>query len=68
MAPMTKQGAPLEPDDAPLIDPGRNLGLRLLGLLGALSFLMLGLATVLIPLLQSAPPPPLPASPSRPTA
>ncbi|MBM5802695.1 MAG: hypothetical protein FJ078_01025 [Cyanobacteria bacterium K_DeepCast_35m_m2_155] len=39
-------------DDLPLVDPGRNLGLRLLALVGALSFLMLGLASVLVPLLQ----------------
>lgn len=51
-----------EAEDQPLIDPGRNLGLRLLALLGAFSFLMLGLGSVLIPLLRlpQAPPTPLP--------
>lgn len=47
-------------DEGPLVDPGRPLGLRLLALLGAVSFLMLGLSTVLLPLLQPSPPPPLP--------
>lgn len=47
-------------DDAPLRDPGRPLGLRLLALLGAFSFLMLGLAGVLMPLLAPAVKPPLP--------
>ena len=37
-------------DDAPLEDRGRGLGLRLLALLGALSFVMLGLSS-LAPLL-----------------
>ncbi|MEB3234372.1 MAG: hypothetical protein VKM98_02995 [Cyanobacteriota bacterium] len=55
-------------DDAPLVDPGRNLGLRLLALLGAFSFLMLGLASVLIPLLQSPPPSPSPTLPRQPSS
>lgn len=55
-------------DDLPLVDPGRNLALRLLALLGAFSFLMLGLASVVVPLLQAPPPPPLPDQRSRPTA
>lgn len=56
-------------DDAPLVDPGRPMGLRLLGLLGALAFVILGLSTVLLPLLQPAPPqtpPPLPDQRGRP--
>lgn len=43
------------PDEAPLVDQGRGLGLRLLALLGAVSFLMLGVSS-LTPLLQPAPP------------
>ncbi len=39
------------------MDPGRSLGLRLLALLGALSFLMLGISSI-APLLQPLPPPP----------
>ena len=46
-------------DDAPLVDRGRALGLRLLALVGALSFVMLGLSS-LAPLLQPPPPPPMP--------
>ena len=50
-------------DDEPLIDPGRPIGLRLLALVGAASFLMIGVAS-LVPLLEwlrqpSAPPSPL---------
>ncbi|MEB3352660.1 MAG: hypothetical protein VKM34_00255 [Cyanobacteriota bacterium] len=37
------------------MDRGRGVGLRLLALLGAFSFLMLGVSS-LIPLLQPAPP------------
>lgn len=44
-------------NDVPLVDPGRSMGLRLLALLGALSFLMLGVSSIL-PLLQ--PPSPVP--------
>ena len=43
------------PDEEPLVDRGRGLGLRLLALLGAISFLMLGVSS-LTPLLQPAPP------------
>ncbi|MCP9928802.1 hypothetical protein [Cyanobium sp. CH-040] len=46
-------------DDEPLVDPGRSLVLRLLALLGAFSFLMIGLSS-LVPLLRPPPPPPLP--------
>lgn len=46
-------------DDEPLVDPGRGLALRLLALLGAFSFLMLGLSS-LVPLLRPPPPPPMP--------
>lgn len=51
------------PEDAMPIDRGRPLGLRLLALLGALAFVMLGLS-VIAPLLQPAPPParPLPGN------
>lgn len=38
-----------------LVDRGRGLGLRLLALLGALSFLMLGLSSI-APLLRPLPP------------
>lgn len=60
----TSAGAPPD-DEAPLIDPGRSLGLRLLALLGAFSFVMLGLSSVLVPLLQQPPPPPLPDQRNR---
>ena len=57
---------PEPPDDDPLEDRGRGLGLRLLALLGAFSFLMLGLSSI-APLLQPSqppsPPPQLPPSP-----
>jgi hypothetical protein len=46
-------------EDEPLVDPGRGLGLRLLALLGAFSFLLLGISSI-APLLQPAPPPELP--------
>ena len=45
--------------DEPLVDPGRSLGLRLLALLGAVSFVMLGLSSI-APLLQPPAAPPLP--------
>ena len=45
-------------DDWP-VDRGRPLGLRLLALVGALSFLMLGLSVV-APLLSPRPPSPQP--------
>jgi hypothetical protein len=41
------------------VDRGRPLGLRLLALLGAFSFLMLGVSS-LVPLLRPPPPPPMP--------
>ncbi len=56
---------PLPPDRPPdkedelLEDPGRGLGLRLLALLGAFSFLMLGISSM-APLFQPTPSPPLP--------
>ena len=43
-------------DDAPLEDRGRSLGLRLLALLGAFAFVMLGLSS-LVPLLHPEPSP-----------
>ena len=46
-------------DDEPLVDPGRSLALRLLALLGAFSFLMIGLSS-LVPLLRQPPPTPMP--------
>ena len=46
-------------DDEPLVDPGRSLALRLLALLGAFSFLMIGLSS-LVPLLRPPPPPSMP--------
>ena len=48
-----------EDDDELPVDRGRGLGLRLLALLGALSFLMLGISTI-APLLQPAPSPEMP--------
>ena len=48
-----------EDDDELPVDSGRGLGLRLLALLGALSFLMLGISSI-APLLQQAPPPEMP--------
>lgn len=47
-------------DDEPLVDPGRSLPLRLLALLGAASFLMLGISSVVVPLMQPPDPPPMP--------
>ncbi|MEY4430796.1 MAG: hypothetical protein RLZZ533_732 [Cyanobacteriota bacterium] len=56
---------PLDDGDWP-VDPGRPWGLRLLALVGALSFVMLGLSS-LLPLLQPQPdgprPQPAPAQP-----
>lgn len=51
---------PLEvDDDEPLVDRGRGLGMRLLALLGAFSFVLLGISSI-APLLQPPPPPPMP--------
>jgi hypothetical protein len=49
------------PDGAeePLEDRGRSLGLRLLALLGAFAFLMLGISSI-VPLLQPPGPAPMP--------
>jgi len=52
-------------DDEPLIDPGRPIGLRLLALVGAASFLMIGIAS-LVPLLEWLRQPPAPPSPLDP--
>ena len=50
------------------MDPGRPLGLRLLALVGALSFVMLGLSS-LLPLLQPQPDGPRPQpAPEQPRA
>ena len=50
-----KRWHPPEPDDGDWpIDRGRPLGLRLLALLGAFSFVMLGLSS-LVPLLHPQP-------------
>jgi hypothetical protein len=46
-------------NDELLEERGRGLGLRLLALLGALSFLMLGISSI-APLLQPSSPPQLP--------
>ena len=54
-------------EDELLEDPGRGLGLRLLALLGAFSFLMLGLSSI-APLFQPTPPPPLPDQRRSPAA
>ena len=50
-----------------LEDRGRGLGLRLLALVGAFAFLMLGISSI-APLLQPAPSPPLPDQRRSPTA
>ena len=47
-------------DDEPLIDKGLSLPLRLLALLGALAFVMLGVSSVVMPLLQQPGPAPMP--------
>ena len=52
--------APLPDEDWP-VDPGRPWPLRLLALVGALSFLMLGLSSVVLPLLQRQPAGPTPS-------
>lgn len=59
---MPNSKRPQDPIDAdePLVDPGRSLALRLLALLGAASFVMLGVSSVVVPLMQPAEPPPLP--------
>jgi len=49
------------------VDRGRPLGLRLLALVGAISFVMLGLS-VIAPLLQPSPPSPAPRQGSGRTA
>jgi hypothetical protein len=54
-------------EDELLEDPGRCLGLRLLALLGAFSFLMLGISSM-APLFQPTPPPPLPDQRRSPAA
>ena len=60
-----KRWHPPEPDDGDWpVDRGRPLGLRLLALLGAFSFVMLGLGS-LAPLLHPPEPRP-PAMPDRP--
>ncbi|MBM5793744.1 MAG: hypothetical protein KXJ50_06880 [Vulcanococcus sp.] len=60
-----KRWHPPEPDDGDWpVDRGRPLGLRLLALLGAFSFVMLGLSS-LAPLLHPPEPRP-PAMPDRP--
>jgi hypothetical protein len=45
-------------EDGPLVDQGRPLALRLLALLGALSFVLLGISSV-TPLLEPVAPPPV---------
>ena len=54
-------------DEELLEDRGRGLGLRLLALLGALSFLMLGISSM-APLFTPAPSPPPPDQRRGPTA
>jgi hypothetical protein len=46
--------------DEPLIDQGRSLPLRLLALLGAFAFVMLGVSSVVMPLLLQPSPPSMP--------
>jgi hypothetical protein len=52
-----------EPDDWS-IDQGRPWGLRLLALVGALAFVMLGINS-LLPVFQQPIPPPAPAQPKQ---
>jgi hypothetical protein len=54
--PPTKPPTDADDHDEPLVDPGRSLGLRLLAVLGAVSFLMLGVSSVVVPLLQPTEP------------
>lgn len=48
-----------EGEEGPLVDRGRSLGLRLLALLGAFAFLMLGISSM-APLFQPPEPVPIP--------
>lgn len=52
-----------DPDDWP-IDQGRPWGLRLLALVGALAFVMLGISS-LLPVFQQPVPRPVPSVPNR---
>jgi hypothetical protein len=54
-------------EDELLEDPGRGLGLRLLALLGAFSFVMLGISSMGL-LFQPTPSPPLPDQRRSPAA
>ena len=54
-------------EDEPLVDKGLSLGLRLLAMLGALSFVMLGISSI-TPLLRQPPPPPMPDQRQAPMA
>ncbi|WP_398334777.1 hypothetical protein [Vulcanococcus sp.] len=56
--PPSRHPAPIDDGDWP-VDPGRPWGLRLLALLGAFSFVMIGLSS-LLPLLQMPPSDPRP--------
>ena len=47
-------------DDDLLQDPGRSLWSRLLALLGAVSVLLIGVSSIVAPLLQPSPPAPQP--------
>ena len=58
--PRAKPPIDLDDQDEPMVDPGRGLGLRLLAVLGAVSFLMLGVSSIVVPLMQPAGPPPRP--------
>lgn len=60
--PHGRSASGVPPDDDWPVDRGRPIGLRLLALLGALSFLMIGLSAV-VPLLRPPPPEPLPRPP-----
>jgi hypothetical protein len=57
--PRRPRGDPDDNPEADLVDRGRPLGLRLLALLGAFSFVMLGISS-LVPLLRPPLPPPMP--------
>ena len=46
--------------DEPLVDRGRSLPMRLLAFLGAFAFVMLGVSSVVMPLLLAPPTPPMP--------
>ena len=45
-------------DDLPLVDPGRNVALRVLGFIGALAFALMGVSSLVVPWLLMPEPEP----------